>query len=712
MSYSQASSDRLSGKNIYYLHYTFQALSKGSYVIPELTFKSHAGDIKADKITINVYPKEALSKKSVDVAGNDMTYYTLTKSAKNTLFPNETTPIEHKIYLTSQLNIALWGLPLGDKENCSAWRFSTPNNRAQISRARIDGNNYQAGSFHTNLTTLKQGKASIGPLKSRVVFHAAVMTNRGLTNQQFEIHLNSDQLALNVKPLPDNQPEHFRGDVGNYVMSASIDSPAEILENDSIRIITQLKGTGNLATVNAPLLLDLKGWKVISESRTDLGKNRKSPKGIAEFSYLLQPTKLKAPQPHTTQTPSLLFVTLDPNTAKYKSSRIPGKPITINPPKSSHQQDAKLPYDSLIPSPKIDAYTHPWYRNLPIWLIYILPLGFILTIICKQLRNKIHTQKLANTERDLKRQTLAELEKVDTLFLKSAGAYVERWIDTEKHPKAREILSLRDSLCFRPESRQDVSAERRKKIIALLRKSSLLILFCLFMQDSFAQKEKTLQQGEIHFQQKNYLAAIASFESLPNSSDNPHILYNIGLCHQLKGNDGIAALHYHQALQINDTHPSALKNLNYIETENSCITKATLTDLESWTSYFTPSTYLHFTLFLIALTLCIILTFIYIKPRATTFRITVMLSIFTPILLSLTTYAYLSHPYKSTYQLQNAVILETTTLTSQPLKSSQHVIEAAPASHCHLIAQRGIYSYIMMPNGVKGWVTSERIKTY
>ncbi len=711
MFYMQSSADRINGQTIYYLHYKYQAVREGRHEIPSMIFKSNSGDIRSDKITINVYAKGALSKKTVEVAEQQITYYTLTKATKSSLFPNETTAVEHKVYIPSQLNIALWGLPLGDKENCSAWRFSTPKSRALLSRARIDGKSYQAGSFHSNLTTLKQGNASLGPLKSRVVFHAAVMTGRGLANQQFEVNLTSDKLELNVKPLPSKQPEHFQGDVGSYEMSASIDAPKEILENDSIQIIAQLEGSGNLATVNPPLLLDMEGWKVISESRTDLGEERKSAKGIAEFSYLLQPAKSSSGNNPPTQTPSLFFVVLDPEKGIYSSSRIPGKPIKVSPPQPT-EENAQLPYDELINSPSLEAHKLPWYKNLPIWLIHILPLGFVLIICWRQLRSRIHTRRLANSERNVKRQALADLEKVDTLFLKSAGAYVERWVDIEKHPKARDIISLRDSLCFRPESRQDVSAERRRKIISVLRKSSLLLLFTLLIPDSLATTEKIYQQGEVHFEQKDYAAAIASFDSLPHSSQNPDILYNIGLSYQLLGNPGNAAYHYQCALSLDEHHPSAQKNLNYIETENNSITSSNITDIEIWIQTLTPSTYLHTIIFLVSILLCLVLTFVYLKPRATAFRVTIILCIFAPIILSLTIYAYIYHPDRSTHHLETAIMLESATLTSQPLDSSQFIMQAPPASRCHLIAQRGSYSYVIMPNGVKGWARSHLIKTY
>jgi len=714
MFYSHASADRRNGQTIYYLHYRYQAVRKGVYEVPPITFVSEVGNIKSQKLWIYVYPKEVLTKKSADVGGEALTYYTLTKATKASLFPNETTHVEHKIYLPEHLRIALWGLPLGDKKNCSAWRFSTPNNRSQMSRARIDGKTFQAGSFHTNLTSHKVGKASIGPLKSRVVFHTAVMTRFGTMTKQFETHLVSDELAFSVKPLPLGQPEHFRGDVGSYVLSASIDTPREITANDSIRVIAQLKGTGNLATVNPPLLLNMEGWKIISQNRTDLGENRKSANGIAEFTYLLQPD---VSDKIATQTPSLIFVALDPDTEKYRQSRIPSKPIIITAGKSTATdngttEDTEKPFNGLITSPNLGAYQIPWYKRTPIWLIHILPAGFILILGWRQLSRRIRSRRLANTERDLKRKALDDLEKVDSLFLKSAGAYIERWVDTDKHARAKEILSLRDSLCFRPDGRQDVSKERRKKIIAVLRKCSLVLLFTLLIPDSFASSAETFEKGKASYEQKNYTEAIATFNSLLGTPNSPDTLYNIGLSHQLNDESGMAAYHYLAALKLDKDHKSAQKNLKYVEQENDSITRAKLTDLETWIQILRPQTYLHITVFLVSLILCLILTLLYLKPRGTTFRLTIILCIFTPLILGLSIYGYLYHPDRSTYQLDSAVVIERANLTSQPLNSSQVVVEAPPASRCHIIAQRGSYTYVIMPNGIKGWVASDQIKTY
>ena len=714
MFYSHASADRRNGRTIYYLHYQYQAVREGRYEVPPVTFTSNVGDLISDKLTINVYSKDILSKKSADIEGQELTYYTLTKANKSSIFPNETTHIEYKVYLPEQLRIALWGLPLGEKKNCSAWRFNTPNNRTSMSRARIDGQTYQAGSFHTNLTSLKEGKASIGPLKGRVVFHAAVMTRFGTVNKQFETQLASDKLTLTVKPIPEDQPEHFRGDVGNYVLSAMIDSPSKITENDSVQIIAQLKGTGNLATVNPPLLLDLEGWKIISQNRTDLGDDRKSAKGIAEFTYLIQPD---TSEKIATQTPSLLFVALDPQTGGYRRTRIPSKPITVtskNPPpsKSSAGNNTDSPYDGLITSPDLDNDGVSLYRKYAIWLIHILPLGFILILAYRQLRRRLRTRRLANTEKNLKRQALADLEKVDSLFLKSAGSYVERWVDTDKHPDAEKVLSLRDSLCFRPDGKQDVSKEHRKKIIDTLRKCSLVLLFTFFLQDSDAAQEDTQQHGVTFFEAEDYPSAIEAFSSLLGSPENPKILYNIGLCHQLNHAPGWAAFYYHKALERAPDHSPSLKNLNYVETKNSSIKRAKLTDLEKWIQTFTPTTYIHIILFLVSIICCLVLTFIYLNPRGTAFRITIILCIFTPLFLAFSIYGYISHPDKSTYRLKAAIILEKATITTLPLNSSQVEMEAPPASRCHIIAQRSNHTYVVLANGVKGWIASNLLGIY
>ncbi len=706
MIYAGASASRIKGQNIYYLTYRFIAQQAGVYNIPSVSFTTRSGKVITPQTEITVHPLDSLTKKTVRNDHQSITYYSFIQPAKKNLFPNETTPLEYKLYLPNNLSVDLWGLPLGDHVNCSAWRFKMPSSHRNIGKARIKNKIYQAASFQTNLTAHSPGKASFGPFKGRIVYHATVFTPRGPAAAAFEIHPVSDKLDLTVLEFPPNQPESFQGDVGLYSMQVSIDSPQKITENDSFEIIAQLKGIGNLAILNPPKLTDMEGWKLISKSKTDLGDARKSIKGIAEFIYLLQPDLSKTSTPPA-QTPGVEFSYLDPEDIVYRSMKVPGKLINVTKTNTATKgspddsSDSLYQADDIISDPK--NYQTPWYKKLltlPLWLIYLIPAVIIGNIGIRKTRDYLRTKKLQNTESSIKKQALRDLTNADDNFLKSAGNFIERWIDTEKHPKAKEILKLRDNTCFKPDQPSDISKERRQKILTILTKISLCLLFCFSINNLHAD----LAAAKADYTNKQYPRAITHFLAVDGAEKNPDILFNIGVCYAKSNDHGHAALYYRRALKLQPDHTSASKNLSILEKNHDSITKESLDDLEHFVSAIPRGVYRHTLLFSVAMIIALIMVFIYQKPRGWKKKLTIIASILTPILLALSAYGYFTHPHKDTSDLKQYLITNNTSLRTQPLSISPTEAEAPLASLCHLIAKRGAYSNIILADGSRGWV--------
>jgi len=638
--YAGTSTQRVNGVTTLFYHYNLEAHAEGPIQIPALDFSvlssktNKITKIKSSPLNFTVHPATSLTKKVIDVEGIELTYYSLTAADKTTLFPNETTHLEHKIFLTNRIDIRQWKLPLGNKVNCSAWRLSVPNNNRfnTNNTVTIEDKNYQSASFHTHLTAHKTGPASIGPYHGGVVFSAVVMTNHGPSRYQFETDIKPDhKLDLTVVDLPPSPPEHFQGDVGKYQLSTTTKAPPTISASDSIQAIAQLKGTGNLATVNPPKLLDMEGWKIISQDRTDLGDKRKEPQGTAEFTYLLQPDPSQATP---TQTPSFVFSVLDPDTAEYITSRIPGLPITVsaattNITDPSSLSGSSLNHAGLITSPSLLAHTAPWHSKIPSASIHLLTILFFIALAAKYMMRRSQIHKTINVDKTTKRKQLTTLESnslPDTDFLKSAGSYVERWVDTEEHPESKEILNLRDSLCYRssPDPAKDsLPASRKTEIINLLKKISLVLLFTLTLAPQLSNAETNqsiLQQANDHFESQAFQPAIDSYSSLPNFSESPDVQFNIALCYEKLNQPGHAAYHYLSALQLNPNHPPAKQNLQLLdERNNTTPLSSNQSDIQRWIDKLSPSTYFHLSIFSATTLICLIIIFRYLKPQGNTF---------------------------------------------------------------------------------------------
>jgi len=702
------------GKRIYLLEYQFHSQSTGKFIIPPLKFNRNNDENTSKPITLYVRDKSSLSKhtaesKSVSnpqrTTPKTYTYYTQLITEKSTLFPNEVTNLEYKVYLPKSINIAQWGLPTGEKKNATAWRFETPDIQTTSSDAIIDGIEYKIGRFHTTVSGIKAGKSILGPFKSRVVHQIAMINRMGPFIETQEIFPLSETIELNILDLPPNPPADFKGDVGNFKMSVNIESKNELLPSESIKAEVKLEGRGKFSEITPPSLTNDENWKLISENKRDLGELRKQIESFAEFTYLIQPNNnhsIKA-------TPGFSFSYLDPNIKAYRTLTHPGIPVSIK--QHTANSDTPTLTDSskqmlgIIEGAKLTQ--NPWYKKLPLSLIHIIPSLICLLLLLKFIQQKHLTNKLKNSHKTIQQQALNELSKKEgDHFIKSASNYIQRWIDTEKHPEFKDIPQLRDDHCYKPNQPIKLSSKRKNAIIDALKK--LIIITLIF------SPQITEANPDTQWKMGKYEKALTQYQEKLNAKPTPQsadLLYNIGNCHQKLDQTGRAALFYHRALIINPYHNRAKHNLSILQNQNNSIISDHSIEngsLQDWISILSLNTYYILFSLSIWLTLLAILYIKIIKSKKQTLLIT--LSIFTLCLASISSLCYLKHPNKN--KLTNssfAIIASSTKLTKQPLTESKTLTTLPPASECYIISSRGTYTFIQIADNTQGWVNSQSL---
>lgn len=705
------------GKRYHILTYRFNSPNTGEFSIPATDFSSAPSDPKniSEPVTLAVRDKKTLNKHIANSVAikepngavkNTYPYYTQLVTEKTSLFPNEVTRLEYKIYLPKSINVAQWGLPTGERKNATAWRFETPDPRSINGDVVIEGITYQVGRFHTTVSGIKAGKAVLGPFKNRVVHHASLMNPRG---QQFidtrEMHPISETLELEILPLPPNPPAGFQGDVGSFQMSVDIESKAELKTTESIKAEVTLMGRGKFSEITPPSLTDDEHWKLISQSKRDLGELRKNINAFAEFTYLMQPANTSPAG--KTNTPGFSFSYLDPDLKAYRTLSQPGVPVSIkisdlNPESNSTTTAIALPSGQMLGIIKGAEFApEPWYKRLPLSLVHIIPASLCLLILLKYARQKYQAMRLNQTHKIIQHKALTELEKKDgESFLKSASNYIQRWVDTEKHPELADIPQLRDDHCYKPQDPIKLSVKRKADIINSLKKLTILLFF-IIPQVSDASAEKHWEKGE-------YKEALTEYESkLPTQSAD--LFYNIGNCYQKLSQPGNAALFYHRALLLDPYHSRAKHNLSVIQKQhNSVIPKSFIKNgsLQEWISIFSLNTYYIAFSFCLWLIVLAILYVRIIKPNKLTTIIT--LSMISAVTATFSGYAYFKHPDKEKITgAPFAIIAKSSKLTEQPITESSTITTAPPASECHILSSSGTYTYIQLADETKGWIHSE-----
>ena len=110
------------------LTYSFKASKPDTYTIPATRFSSFAGNSAEVSSPIKIVVSSQGSLKKQQILSTTLNrpdgsnkprktypFYTQLTTSKSSLFPNEATRLEYKIYLPRNLNIAQWGLPTGSK---------------------------------------------------------------------------------------------------------------------------------------------------------------------------------------------------------------------------------------------------------------------------------------------------------------------------------------------------------------------------------------------------------------------------------------------------------------------------------------------------------------------------------------------------------------------------------------------------------------------
>lgn len=703
------------GKRYYLLTYRFNSPNTGEFTIPSTEFSQDF----SDPISLTVRDKKSLIKKTltsnpINSSNNQQSftktfpYYTQLIASKPSLFPNEPTRLEYKIYLPKSINIAQWGLPTGPKENATAWRFETPDPRSINGDAVINGIKYQVARFHTTVSGTKTGKATLGPFKNRIVHHLSMIGRMGPFIQTQECSPLSEITQLEVLDLPPNPPSDFKGDVGNFKMSVTIETKSELTTAESIKAEVTLLGRGKFSEITPPLLTNAKHWKLISQTKKDLGEMRKNINAYAQFTYLIQPS-ITTPAQTPTSTPGFSFSFLDPDLKAYRTLTHPGIPIKILPfPNTPSNYSTATNNQMLGIIDSITPQKKSWYKNLPLSFIHIIPGIFSLLLLLKCLLDKRKTTQLRQSHKISQRKALHKLKSQNgDDFIKSASNYIQCWINIEKHPEFNDIQQLRDDHCYKPNQPIKLSEKRKQAIIISLKKL-IIILFIFSPQLSEASPANLWKKGAFN-------QALTEYQSkLP--SDSPDLLYNIANCYQKLNQPAKAALFYNYTLLSDPHHHHAKHNLELIhKRQNSIIPNTYIKSgsLQDWISTLSIKIYyiiLSLSLWTIALS---ILWLKIINPKNSNTRTTItLLAILSLCSASLSGYAYIQHPDKETLtHLPIAIISQPTNLSEQPITNSPSInnSQIPIASECYILSSRGTYSYIQLADKSTGWVRTKHL---
>jgi len=207
--------------------------------------------------------------------------------------------------------------PAFDFPKLEGFIIKTLNNSTKASKTDYNNEKYLLISASKEVTPVNKG-----------IYNIKGATVRYLTGAYSGVESKkTNSLSLTVKPLPLNAPDNFSGAVGVFKLTAKMNfNKTQIKQGDSIPLIINISGKGNLDMINSLQLPDFSGFDIYLDTITE--DTHKIKSATKTFKYQLTPISVQGP----IQLPNIKFSYFNPHTNKYvySSAQLPSIKIKEN----------------------------------------------------------------------------------------------------------------------------------------------------------------------------------------------------------------------------------------------------------------------------------------------------------------------------------------------------------------------------------------------
>lgn len=312
------------------LSYILMPNTTGSYTIGSASIQYEGQTYTTSPIKITVIkgsPKTKDENNNSGVSNQEIAENLFIRASidKNRVYQGEQVTVTYKLY--TRLNIAAQMSvdKLPQYQGFWAEELETARN-ISFSNEVIDGKQYKVGLLkRVALFPSQSGKLEVTPFELTIPIQVQKKKNPNNIWDDFfgdpfgrseiiEYPAKSNTLKIDVVPLPENnKPNSFRGAVGNYNFSASIDKQ-KTKTNEPITLKFDINGTGNIKLLELPPFELPNGFEKY-DPKTDEQINRSGKiSGTKKAEYLLIPRIAGS-----REIPVIEFSFFDPESKSYKT---------------------------------------------------------------------------------------------------------------------------------------------------------------------------------------------------------------------------------------------------------------------------------------------------------------------------------------------------------------------------------------------------------
>ncbi len=321
------------------LSYILQPTAQGTFTIGSSSVQYEGKTYTSQPLKITVVkgspkPKEdqGTTISNEEIAKNLFIRATLDK---NKVYLGEQVTVTYKLY--TRLNIAaqMSVNKLPQYQGFWAEELETPQNISFATEV-VDGKQYRVGLLkRAALFPTQAGKLEVTPFELAIPVQVEKKKKSNNMWDDFwgdpfgqaeivEYNAKSNTLNVNVMPLPEkNKPASFKGAVGKFDFSASIDKSVT-KTNEPINLKLKISGTGNITLLEFPTFELPNGFEKYEPKINEQINRASIISGYKEADYLLVPRIAG-----TREIPSIEFSYFDPSKKSYVTVKSPSFNIKI-----------------------------------------------------------------------------------------------------------------------------------------------------------------------------------------------------------------------------------------------------------------------------------------------------------------------------------------------------------------------------------------------
>src|SRR5213080_4090896 len=325
--------------------YTIMPLQAGTFIIPPQTIRVGNNSLRTPELRLNVADspgRSARSNQNSQPANATKLAFAELIVPKKTAYVGEIVPVEIRLGFDPRARPKLLEGPEISGQGFTAQKLQQSGENLET----INGRSYDVVTFKTAIAAARAGKFEIGPIKAKAQVLTARRPNTPRSRSPFdlfnlddpfsdpffsepfsqfgerrEVEINSEPVAFEVKPLPQNAPPSFSGAIGNFTMTTDA-KPKSVQVGDPITVTTTIAGRGNFDRVNAPVVEDEHGWHKYPPSSKFKQDDEVGISGTKTFETVFSPNEKKQ------TAPVLAFAYFDPAKEQYVALR--SEPIAIS----------------------------------------------------------------------------------------------------------------------------------------------------------------------------------------------------------------------------------------------------------------------------------------------------------------------------------------------------------------------------------------------